>query len=368
MNKSKVFVIGLGLIGGSLAKALKGNETLYITGFDPKKETMEAALDLGVIDRAEPDIPTGASEADLIILSAPISGILDTLDVLAKVTLKPGVIITDTGSTKRVIRDKANQVLGSEACYIGGHPMAGSHKSGVFASKADLFENAFYFITPEDGEDKAKIRQLEEWLSATRAKMMTIDPETHDQVVGIISHFPHIVASALVHQLNRNPANKELDLPRLAAGGFRDITRIASSDPYLWQDITMHNHDVLLKLFDDWEQVLHTIKQQLVQHDSTSVYSFFEKAKNIRDQFPVKKTGILPPSFDLYLDIPDEPCEISKVTGIIGKANISIININVIELRESVSGVLRLFFQSESARDQAMRLLKDHHYNTYLID
>ncbi|GGE38837.1 prephenate dehydrogenase [Pullulanibacillus camelliae] len=366
MRKNKIFVVGLGLIGGSLAKAFHEHSNTTITGFDPDQATCKKALELGVVDTIERSVGEGAAEADLILLAAPVSGIIKLLDELAAITLKPDVIVTDTGSTKKGIRDQARHVLGPEVCYIGGHPMAGSHKSGVMAAKADLFENAFYFITPEKNTPSEQVERLKGWLVPTRAKVMAIDPESHDEVVGVISHFPHIVAAGLVHQLHLNPMNQALDLPRLAAGGFRDITRIASSDPTLWQDIIMNNKAVLIKLFEDWDKVMTHVKDSLLAQDVEAIFQFFQKAKMARDQFPIKKRGVLPPSYDLYLDITDRPNEISRVTGIIGQAGITIININVIELRENVSGVLRIFFQSDKSRDEAMALLKAHHYNTYV--
>jgi len=366
MKKSKLFVIGLGLIGGSLAKVFREHTNTTIVGFDLVQTTCDRALELGVVETIAPSISKGAEDADLILLAVPVSGIMEIINELATLPLKSNVIITDTGSTKGGIHDQALRVFGSKVCYIGGHPMAGSHKSGVTAARSDLFENTFYFITPPKGTPPEQIDRLKAWLMPTHAKVMLIDPKVHDEVVGVISHFPQIIASGLVHQLHLNPMNEAFDLPRLSAGGFRDITRIASSDPTMWQDIVMNNKAVLIKLFDDWERVMMNMKQSLLAQDADAIYRFFEEAKIIRDQFPIKKSGILSPSYDLYLEITDRPNEISRVTGIIGQAGITIININVIELRGNVSGVLRLFFQSDTSRDEAIELLRAHHYHTYM--
>jgi len=368
MKKSKIFIIGLGLIGGSLAKVFREHSNTVITGFDSDRITCDKALELGVVEAIEPSISKGAEDADLILLSVPVAGIMEIINELATLSLKSHVIITDTGSTKGRIHDKALRAFGSKVCYIGGHPMAGSHKSGVTAARTDLFENTFYFITPPQDASPEQINRLKAWLLPTRAKVMLIDPKVHDEVVGVISHFPQIIASGLVHHLHLNPMNETFDLPRLSAGGFRDITRIASSDPTMWQDIVMNNKDVLIKLFDDWEHVMMDMKQSILAQDADAIYQFFEKAKMIRDQFPIKKSGILSPSYDLYVEVTDRPNEISRVTGIIGKAGITIININIIELRENASGVLRLFFQSDTSRDESIELLKAHHYRTYMND
>lgn len=367
MTRKKAFVIGLGLIGGSLAKTLMMKQDVVVTGYDVHEKTVHDAIKLGVIHRGEASIAEGAKDADLILLAAPVRGILLTLEELAAVPMKTDAIVTDVGSAKRLITEKARMTIANKAMFIGGHPMAGSHKSGVWAASGDLFENAFYFLTPEPDTPVEHIKALKDWLSGTRAKVLELDPIAHDRIVGVISHFPHLVAAGLVHHLKAFP-DGGFNVSRLAAGGFRDITRIASSDPALWQDIVSNNRDVLLALFDSWDEVMQGIKERLKMDDQTGIWQFFNEAKTFRDGFPAKQKGAIPASNDLYLDMPDRPGEISRVTGIIGQAGINIINLNVIELRENVAGVLMISFQKPEDRDLALALLSENGYTTYLSD
>lgn len=362
-----VFVVGLGLIGGSLIKGMRSTgQDFYVTAFDQNERALQKALELGVIDKIASTVEEGAKEADLIVLAAPVSAIVDAIETLSAISLKPDVIITDVGSTKAQIAEKAKHYL-SHVAFIGGHPMAGSHKSGVEASTDGLFENAFYFLTPLDQVSENQLHQLKKWLAGTRAKLLVVDPEKHDEMVGVISHFPHIVSAALVHHLKNQP-EEGFDLPRLAAGGFRDITRIASSDPILWQDITINNREVLLALFHSWEEVMNQVKKDLLENDAEAIHRFYEEAKMFRDQFPVKKKGAIPSSNDLFIDIADHPGELGKVATLIGNEGLNLMNLNIIELRENISGVLHLSFQTEAERDQAIPLLEKNGYHTYLND
>ena len=362
-----VFVVGLGLIGGSLIKGIRSTgEAFHVTAFDQNKKALEKAMELGVIQSVASTIQEGARDADLIVLAAPVSAIVEVIETLSTISLKPGVIITDVGSTKAQIAESAKHYL-AHVDFIGGHPMAGSHKSGVEASNEGLFENAFYFLTPLDHVSESQVNQLKNWLKGTRAKILVVDPAKHDEMVGVISHFPHIVAAALVHHLKNQP-EEGFDLPSFAAGGFRDITRIASSDPILWQDITINNREVLLELFHSWESVMNQVKRDLLENDTDGIHRFYQEAKMFRDQFPVKKKGAIPSSNDLFLDIADHPGEIGKVATLIGNENLSLTNLNIIELRENISGVLHLSFQTEAERDQAIPLLEKNGYHTYLND
>lgn len=360
----KVLVIGLGLIGGSMALAIRQSKKAIIAGYDINKSSIEQAISLGVIDYGT-TIDKGAKDADLIILATPVDIIQKILLDLSKLELKPTTIITDVGSTKRHIVNEAKHLFAGRATFIGGHPMAGSHKSGVLASKSHLFENAFYFLTPDETVESEKVTLLKNYLEGTKATFLTINPKQHDEVVGVISHFPHVIASSLVHQLSHFNSG-ELNMSRLAAGGFRDITRIASSDPTMWQRICMDNRDVLLHLFDSWDQIMTKMKKALIENNEHAIFSFFKNAKDYRDQIPTKDKGVMPSYYDLYVDVPDYPGIIAKITEIIAKNGISITNIRIIELRENILGVLRISFQTDTARESASKLLQAHNYKTFV--
>ncbi|TCP31633.1 prephenate dehydrogenase [Scopulibacillus darangshiensis] len=365
--RKKVLIVGLGLIGGSLAKAIRAAHDVDITGYDTNQESLIEAKSLGIIDHYTAVISDSAKAADFILLAAPVNSILEHIELLSKIDLKPGVIITDVGSTKRQIVNKAANVFQGRCTFIGGHPMAGSHKSGVSASQPNLFENAYYFIVPDTIDKTKEADQLQTLLKGTHAKFITVTPDKHDDIVGIISHFPHLIASGLVHHLKEHP-EQEFNLRNLAAGGFRDITRIASADPVMWQDIISNNSDIMLKLFHSWEEEMGRIKTMLMSNDRDQIKTFFSDAKAYRDGFPQKEKGAIPAYYDLYADIPDQPLAISDITRLIGEADLNLTNINIIELRENIFGVLRLSFPTLQQREQAMAVLSNNNYKTYLND
>ena len=353
-------MIGLGLIGGSLALCVKGqHQDCQITGYDLNGEQGKLAIMLGVVDHLVESIEEGAKDADLILITTPVQATEKILDQLAHITLKHNVIISDAGSTKSTIVESAKKLASKGVTFIGGHPMAGSHKSGVSAAKALLFENAFYLLTPDKHIEEEKITVLKEWLKGTKAKFITISPQEHDFLTGVISHFPHIIAASLVHQTEKTSQEQNL-ITRLAAGGFRDITRIASSSPTMWRDILLNNKAVLLKLLKDWQQEMEDVAIMLEHQDEEEIYQYFAKAKKFRDELPQKQMGAIPAFYDLFVDVPDYPGVISEVTGYLAKEEISITNIQIRETREDIIGVLVISFQTEDDRTRAKKCIENY--------
>ncbi|PYZ98414.1 prephenate dehydrogenase [Alteribacter lacisalsi] len=360
-----VLIAGLGLIGGSLALAVKKEHPeAVITGFDVNERVMKTALALDVIDISAPTLSDGAKDADLIIIAAPIRQTVAIIHDLAALPLKEGAIITDAGSTKKTVCEAAEALKERPVTFIGGHPMAGSHKSGVEASRVRLFENAYYIFTPSRSEHERTMIRLQNWLKGTKARFIRLDPDTHDFFAGTISHFPHIVAAGLVHQL-KEEGQKEPVLNDLAAGGFRDITRIASASPVMWRDILLSNKEVLLAIIDQWQKKMHQVRSMIEEGNEDALHSFFQTAKHTRDALPVRKKGAIPSFYDLFVDVPDHPGVISDVTGLLAKDRISITNIRILETREDITGVLRLSFRAEEDQLKAKSLLRENLYDAY---
>lgn len=356
--EGRVFIIGLGLIGGSLAMCIKAQHPeAELIGFDADINQMNLAMMLGVIDREAESIEMEAPKADLIIIATPVLTTGSIIDTLAELQLKNEVIVTDTGSTKGYISKKASCLTEKGVAFIGGHPMAGSHKSGVAAAKKILFENAFYLLTPDTAISSETVDRLKAWLSGTRAKFLDVSPEEHDYLTGVVSHFPHIIAASLVHQASRADEGNPL-VNRLAAGGFRDITRIASSNPRMWRDILLQNREVLISLLTDWQNEMGRVKELLDSNNRDSIYDFFESAKNYRDGLPVSDKGAIPSFYDLFVDVPDYPGVISEITGYLAVENISITNIRIIETREDIYGVLVISFQTPEDRARAEECIR----------
>ncbi|SDH07329.1 prephenate dehydrogenase [Alteribacillus persepolensis] len=365
--KRKICIIGMGLIGGSIALSIKKEHDVHIAGIDIDQNQLRLAQSLKVIDEPVESLAEGVQDADLIVIAVPVTKTEQIIEELETFPLKEGAIVTDVGSTKNKIFHKAKRLFEKGVTFIGGHPMAGSHKSGVQAAKPHLFENAFYVLTPCESTDMNKVIQLQNWLKGTQARFIELTPEQHDHFAGLISHLPHIIAAGLVQQVKRT-AKEDNIVARLAAGGFRDITRIASASPVMWRDVLLHNKDIILSLLDDWKEEMKRVEKLLEEEDPLEIQHYFASAKSFRDGLPSREKGALPAFYDLFVDVPDHPGVISDVTGILGKAGISITNIHIIETREDIMGVLQLTFRTEADRENGRRHLEEALYETYIME
>ncbi|MFC4078077.1 prephenate dehydrogenase [Salinithrix halophila] len=364
----KATVLGIGLIGGSLALCLKKRTDLCVEGFDASETTLGLAESAGVIDRGYTDLAQAVEGADYLFLAVPVGAATDLLDRLAELPLKEGCIISDVGSTKGQVVEHAAGLRNLGAIFIGGHPMAGSHQSGVQAAHPLLFENAYYVLTPLPETPLAEVQCLSRLLTeATGAQLVIMAPDHHDRVVGAISHLPHIVASGLVNQVSRYNKSNEW-FHRLAAGGFRDLTRVAAAHPVMWRDILLSNRGAILELMDDWIREMEEIKGAVAEAQPEEIESFFASAKRSREQLPDRKRGVLAPHFECYVDVPDHPGVIATVAKLLGNNEINIKNIGVMENREDREGILRLVFRSEEELVRARSCLRREGYRVFDLE
>lgn len=361
-----VSIIGLGLIGGSLGLALKRNRNVHVTGFDNSYGTMQEAYRRGIIDKIAVSIHKVSQEADVIIFATPVNTTARLLKEVPTWKLKDNVIISDTGSTKGPIMKAATILEEHGITFIGGHPMTGSHKSGVSAAREHLFENAYYILTPADQVEKEEIQIMQELLVPTKGKVVVLDAEEHDRMTAIVSHFPHLIASSLVGRLSEQQESQPF-VRELAAGGFRDLTRIASADPIMWRDITTQNKDELLRQLDGWTEEMARIRKMLLENDPGQIEAYFSEAKSFRDELPISK-GALFTTYDLHVDIPDHPGIISEITKILADERISITNIRIVETRTDVFGILVISFQTIADRNKAQQALSEEtDYSTQIV-
>ena len=360
-----VLVIGLGLIGGSVALALQKSPETKIYGYDALPQTRELAKTLKVVNEIVENPSDVAADMDFIIFGTPVNATLDWMEQIKDWVLKDSVIVTDTGSTKALIMEKARELRELGIVFIGGHPMAGSHKSGVTAAKPYLFENAYYIVTPFEDEAASNLESLEKLLKFTLGKIVQVDAKEHDHMTAVVSHFPHIVAASLVHQLQLE--NAQLPLTRaLAAGGFRDITRIASSNPKLWRDITLQNRGELIGQLDQWLAEMGRVRSILQDGNDKVVEQYFSVAKEVRDALPISSGAMYVP-YDLYVDIPDYPGVISEVTGYLAEDQISITNLRIVETREDIFGILVISFSTSDDRERAAKCIGNRaNFETYI--
>lgn len=356
----KIAIFGVGLMGGSLALCFKGKPNVYVVGHSNNPISVEKYVKRDVVDHATTSMQEAADNADFIFLCVPVGQLESYFLQLNELGLKAGCIVTDVGSTKASIAACAERVGLKDAYFIGGHPMAGSERSGVEAATAHLYENAFYVLTPAFNVPDEAYQRLVDLLQYTKANIIRLDAESHDEIVGAISHLPHMIAVGLVNQIaDYNESNELYQI--LAAGGFRDITRIASSDPIIWRDILLNNKQVVLNLLHDWSLAMEKFKLSLEAHDGEAIAQQFERARAFRSKLPERRKGMLNALYDVYVDVPDHPGVIGQIASLLGSNRVNLSNIQIIESREDVPGVLRLSFHKEIDMDQALELLKPHY-------
>ncbi|HPT77585.1 MAG TPA: prephenate dehydrogenase [Candidatus Atribacteria bacterium] len=364
MTPVRITIIGLGLIGGSLAKALRRtNPDLYMTGIDLNKDNLSAAFAEGVVDHTSECFDEAAAASDVVFLCTPMGQVTETLKAIGP-AIRPDTVITDTCSIKTPIMQAAAEYLPEKASFVGGHPMAGAEMSGYASARAHLFENAYYILTPGQNADEAAMDMLSRLISSTGALPLVMDPETHDRLVGGVSHLPHCAAAALVNAVI-DMEDKESLIPGLAAGGFRDITRIASSNPQMWQEITLANRDHLIPLLSGLIHNLQHFRSMLDQGDTQAVRDYFQRAKSYRDSLPLRENLYQTRFFELYVDVEDKPGAIGQVATILGTNGINIKNIRVINSRENEPGCLLLSIPDGPSLAQARGLLISHGLKAY---
>ena len=361
----KIGFIGLGLIGGSIAKAIRQYFPDYeLLAFDKSKETLALAVQEGTIHTSCSSIDENFRGCSYIFLCAPIAYNTAYLTQL-KDFLSPECILTDVGSVKTSIHEEVIR-LGMEENFIGGHPMAGSEKSGFVNSKPVLIENAYYILTPSAKVLKEKVEAYRNFVEALKALPIILDYEEHDYVTGTISHLPHIIASSLVNFVYDTDTKDEL-MKSLAAGGFKDITRIASSSPIMWQQICLKNKKNISRILGDYIEVLKRAKDAVDEESEQQLYSMFEDSKDYRDSMPNSSAGPIKKRFALYCDIIDEAGGIATIATILASNNISIKNIGIVHNREFEEGVLRIEFYNETSSSKAAELLKKYRYIVYEV-
>lgn len=365
MENTRILVAGIGLIGGSLAKAIKVNPEHTVLGYDLNEESLQYGLKEEIIDEAYTDFTVAALEADIIILAAPISDTIGLIERLDSLPFEKQVIVTDTASVKNTVINTAENLKNEHISFIGGHPMAGSHKRGIEAARSHLFENAIYVLTPSIRSNEKMVNRLKEVLQPTKSKFVVLKPEEHDEMTGVVSHFPHLIASSLVHQAKKWQETHSY-LPNLAAGGFRDITRIASSNPEMWQDIFYHNQQKMSFLLQEWIDEMTNLKELVDHNEKREMIDYLKSAKQYRDGIPSKEIGAIPAFYDLYVDIRDRPGAIATVAQILSNYGISIKNIEILEVREGITGVLRVSFYSKDAQSESKKHLEKHGYETMI--
>jgi prephenate dehydrogenase len=285
---NNVVILGLGLIGGSLARALRRSGfSRRFTGYGHREPSLRRGVELGVIDDYTLDLDEAVDQADILVVCTPTLVASNMLQqILPRLADRPdGPLITDVASVKGNMLAAAQQAWGGgmPPQLVLGHPIAGSERSGVDAASADLFVNHRVILTPVEGNDPAAVELIRAMWDSTGAEVVDMTVAAHDAVLAATSHLPHVLAYTLVDALSQSAASD--DIFRFAAGGFRDFTRIASSDPVMWRDIAIANKGSLLAAIDTFSEHLGRLRTAVAAENADQLFDTFSRAKQARDEF-----------------------------------------------------------------------------------
>lgn len=365
----RIAIIGVGLIGGSLGLVWKKSRPdVTIVGFD-EPDVLDRARSRGVIDEAADDVREAVAEADLVVLAVPIVSILRRLDDIAP-HLKPGAVVTDVGSVKRPVVAHACDVLDPANPFLGGHPMAGSERGGVDHADAFLFENATYVLCPPPGVEAADLpgafSDVVALVRATGARVLVLEAERHDRIAAVVSHLPQLLAVALMHYAAGLHQEDDAFL-RLAAGGFRDMTRIASSPFAPWRDILVANHGPILDALGGFSTALQRLRNRVAEEDLETLEATFAAARAARETIPRNTKGFLHPLADLYVYAEDRPGELHTITRILFTAELNIKDIELLKIREGTGGAFRIGFADDATAGAAASALRAAGYTAHRL-
>lgn len=373
MNDTTIAFIGLGLIGGSLAKGIKrARPDIRIMAYMRTRSKLEQAKKDGIVDVILDGIDEQLKECDLIFLCTPVEYNAQYLSKIRSY-LKPGALITDVGSTKTDIHEEILRQSLTD-CFVGGHPMAGSEKTGYENATDHLLENAYYIVTPPEGLDQSgsetgnippkyaeNANRIIAVAQTVGAIPLVLDYREHDKVVAAISHLPHLVASSLVN-LVKDADSPAGTMKRVAAGGFKDITRIASSSPEMWEQICMTNVEPIADMLERYIGSLQDILSEIKGHQGEAIYKLFEKSRDYRNTITDRAKGSVEPSYAFSVDVADEVGAISTIAVILAAKGISIKNIGINNNRERGEGALKIEFYDEASMTAAWKRLEYYKY------
>ncbi len=325
----RIAVIGTGLVGGSIGLALasRGHE---VVGFDRDAERVARAKELGAVGSIASSVADASAAADVVFVAVPVSGIVD----VAATALDAGAaLVTDVGSVKGPLVAALDN-----ARFLGGHPMAGSEQDGIDAARADLFVGATWVLTPTASTDDNAFALLRALLREMHAEVVSVTPEDHDVLVALVSHVPQLASSTLMDVAVAHEEEHRA-LLRLAAGGFRDMTRIAASHPAIWLDILTSNRDAVLRALDAYLDALHDARALIADGDRDALAELLGRARAGRRNLPAG-ANTMTDLVELRVPVPDRPGVIAEVTTLAGRLGVNVYDLEIAHSLEGRAGVL----------------------------
>lgn len=363
----KVGIAGVGLLGSSMGYVLrKKGWAEKVVGIGRNEGKLKKAVEVGAIDSylLKPD--NSMKELDIVVIALPVEMIPEYVKSIIPY-LKDGVIITDVGSTKQKITEGVEKVLPDNMHFVGGHPMAGSEKTGVEAMDPFLFENAVYVVTKSKKSNEESLNMIKDMAKMLDSRVIEMEAAEHDISVAAISHIPHIAASVLVNTASRIDRSSP-NVLSLAAGGFRDTTRIAAGSPEIWRDISVSNRNMILEALDIFEEELKKFREAVADSDGKRLYDLFDEAKKIKEGMHKKKKGILGPMTEIVIYVPDKPGIIGNIANIFGNAGVNIKDIELLHVRENEGGSIRVGVDAEIESEFISKLLKENGFEFKIIE
>lgn len=353
----KITIIGTGLMGGSLSLALRQARAAHvIAAYDSDPATREEASRMGVADEIFDDAEEACRGAEVVFISTPISAIAEAVAACAG-ALSRGTVVSDLASTKAGVIELITGMLPPGVGYVGGHPMTGSEQSGVRFAAPDMFDMRYYILTPTERTDPDDLARIHALLTSIGARVITMDPESHDRAMATVSHVPHLL-SLLLMELASAEQERMKSTYKIAAGGFRDMTRIAASDPDMWLDIVRENRSFIIERLKEYGESVDWLLGVLQDEDDEALRTMFADARAAREEL-LAKSGIA--SAELYsvsLPVTDEPGVISRITTAIGSIGINIEDISITHPLEGETGILALKVLGEKSAAEARDHLK----------
>lgn len=349
----KISIIGTGLIGGSIALSLRQSKqyNFTITGFDADPRSLDIAYEIGAINKKAYSIEDAVKDADVIFLCTPLKEILQLLRTVPNFA-KSGAIITDVGSVKKIVLKEAERIK-NDVYFIGGHPMAGSEKKGINFADPFLFENAVYVLCPNFNVPLKIVNDFIELIKLTGANIILLDPEIHDRIAGYISHLPQLIAVLLVNTVG----NMGSDYLSLSGGGFKDLTRIASSQFEMWNDIISFNKDKIIEAIDNFINGFNRYKEIIKSGKIEDLRSEFDNAFKLRNEIPSSRKGFINVLYDVFITVEDKPGVLSKISTALYEGGLNIKDIELLRVREGTGGTFRLSFGSENDARKAIEII-----------
>ncbi len=363
-NKLNVAILGLGLMGGSLGLALV-RAGYSVSGWDQSQEIIREAYQSGAINRAPVDLEDAVSEASVIFIATPVESIAATIKSCLPY-VRPGTIFSDLGSIKEAIIEGVFSFLPAFHHFVPGHPMTGSEQHGIRAADPFLFQNAAYLIIEDHRTSSEAAALIVKLIESTGAQIIKLTAAEHDRIVGMVSHLPHLIAATL----SKTAGDAEEVYPgtlNLAAGGFRDTTRVAIGNPEIWQGIIFGNLEQVLKAINSFQNELDSLKEVLVAGKREQFEEFLFRARETRLQIPAKNKGFLSLLHEMVVTIEDRPGTIVNVLRFLADTGLNIKDIEILRVREGIGGTLRLALESDDAVNQGIETLKAYGFKVKRI-